>query len=122
MLSKCVVLDKKYTVVGDAVLNAAATISTTVRGKPKSIRVKNRLLSEALKRSGISVVGRHDYHELAEIYEGIVGYAYLNLGFTFESLTKNLVDYLNSGDEGEAYINFLINLWREIKQKDVVLV
>lgn len=121
MLVRPVFLDKKYTVVGDAVLNAAATLSTVAAGRPKSVRVSNRLLSAAFKRLNIALPARHDQHELAEMYEGIVGFAYLKLGFTFESLSNTLISLLESGGEEEAYSKFIRLLLEKIEKEGVLV-
>ncbi|HLH45285.1 MAG TPA: ribonuclease III family protein [bacterium] len=116
MSAKPIFLDKKYTVVGDAVLNAAATVSTVAVGRPKSIRVKNRVLSQAFKRLDIAKPPRHDSHVLAEMYEGLVGFAYLDLGISFESLTSNLLKQIKNGRrEEEVYTEFLKTLFQEVK-------
>lgn len=113
-------LDKKYTVVGDAVLNAAATLNTVRAGRPRSVRVENRVLSEAFKRLKIQISRRHDSHELAEIYEGIVGFAYLKLGYTFEALSDSLISLIKSEGEEEAYTKFISQLLQELKREGVV--
>jgi hypothetical protein len=118
MSTKPIFLDKKYTVVGDAVLNAAATLSTVAVGHPKSIRVKNRVLSQAFKRLDIAKPPHHDSHVLAEMYEGLVGFAYLDLGISFESLTSNLLEQIKNGHkEEEVYTEFLKTLFEEVKRK-----
>lgn len=121
MLARPLFLDKKYTVVGDAILNAAATLSTVVVGRPRSVRVRNRLLSKAFKRLNIALPTRHDQHELAEMYEGIVGFAYLKLGFTFESLSNTLIYLLKGGCEEEAYTEFIRQLLEKIEKESAVV-
>lgn len=113
-------MDKKYTVVGDAVLNAVATLSTVASGRPKSVRVKNSVLSGAFRRLNVALPGRHDSHKLAEIYEGIVGFAYLDLGYSFETLSRTLISLLKTEDEEEAYTRFIRQLLEEIGRKGVV--
>ncbi|MEM0121103.1 MAG: ribonuclease III family protein [Thermoprotei archaeon] len=118
MSTKPIFLDKKYTVVGDAVLNAAATISTVAVGQPKSVRVKNSVLSQAFKRLAIAKPSHHDSHTLAEMYEGLVGYAYLDLGISFEGLTTSLLNQLQKTNcEEEAYAHFIQVLFEEVRKR-----
>jgi len=119
MSAKPPFLDKKYTVIGDALLNAAATLNTVIAGRPKSVRVRNKILSEAFKRAGIESKRRHDKHQLAEMYEGIVGFVYMNLNYSFESLSNLLIGLLNDNGEEEAYTKFIKGLLEEIKREGV---
>jgi hypothetical protein len=57
-LIRIVLDDKKYSIVGDALLNAAATLHSIDKGKPKSVRVKNTVLANALRQVGLSDIHR----------------------------------------------------------------
>ncbi|MEM3856996.1 MAG: ribonuclease III family protein [Thermoprotei archaeon] len=83
--------------MGDALLNTAATLHAVSMGEPRSIRVRNSVLSQAVKSLGLVRVGRHDTHKLADLYEGLVGYAYLRGKVKLEDLEEDI-----SSDPGYA--------------------
>jgi hypothetical protein len=115
-LIRIVLDDKKYSIVGDALLNAAATLHSIDKGKPKSVRVKNTVLANALRQVGLSDIHRRSKHKLADIYEAIVGYAYLNNLITLEDLRSIFVRFESERLDSDAFIatlNFLIGKIKE---------
>lgn len=96
--------------VGDALLNMAATLCTLSAGEAKSVRVKNSVLSEAVKAAGLGAIGRHDSHTLADLYEGAVGYAYLHGSLTVEEAASDMGSGANSDPaslRGSGYVKLL---------------
>jgi hypothetical protein len=109
--------NKEYSIAGDAVLNAVATIRTFDLGKPKSLRVKNSLLSEAIRIYGLQPKVRHDSHDMAELYEAIIGYAFINSVLTFEDILKAIREAGNSLESSETYVCLLKKIISAIRSK-----
>ncbi len=110
---------KHLAAVGDALINAAATLATLRSGPDagKSIRVRNSLLAEAVRLTGIKPRGRYSSHEIADIYEAVVGYAYLNSIIAFEEIHAELTKLLSSGSDQAAYIGLLSYTVDKIRSK-----
>lgn len=99
-------------------LNAVATISTIDLGKPKSLRVKNSLLSEAIRIYGLELRTRHDSHDMAELYEAIIGYAYINSIMTFEEILLAIKEAGDCLENPQTYARLLKKTISAIQSKE----
>jgi uncharacterized protein YfaQ (DUF2300 family) len=75
-----ILADHKLAALGDAYINLLYSLYLSIKmGSPTGDRADSRILSEALKRSGLKeqVASRADRHEQADAAEALMVYAWL---------------------------------------------
>ena len=99
--------DQNLAKLGDAYTNFVFSLYLSIKaGKPKGARAKSRLLSEALRRSGLReyVSSRVDRHGQADAVEALLVYVWLHGLVSISESLKILVEY---EDEVEAFSSLI---------------
>lgn len=99
--------DQNLAKLGDAYTNFVFSLYLSMKAeKPKGARAKSRLLSEALRRSGLRehVSSRVDRHGQADAVEALLVYVWLR---GLVSISESLKILLECEDEVEAFSSLI---------------
>lgn len=109
-----ILTDQKLAALGDAYVNFVYSMALSKRtGEPTGAKVDNRLLAEALKKSGLRnlLPSRTDRHKQADAAEALIVYAWvrdvmtIKEGISILEQRKNMV---------EAFCSFLLTARRRL--------
>ena len=90
-----ILIDKGLAQFGDSFLNFAYSIALTrTRGKPRGIKVQDKILAEAAVKAGLRKLlpRRVSKGEVANSVEALLGYAWLEQRVSLEEAVSHLSD------------------------------
>lgn len=108
-----VLLDKNLAKLGDAFVNFVySLVASTKRGEPTGVKVKSKILAEALKRAGLRSLlpNRIDKHTQADAVEAIMVYSWLQDIISIEECIEILSE---DEDPVEAFTNLLYKIMKK---------
>ena len=113
-----VLLDKELAGLGDAYVNFLYSIVVSQKsGHPKSAKVNNRILAEAVRKAGLRKLlpRRIDRHVLGDAAEALIVFAWLDNTVTFEDSLKVLSE---KDDAVEAFTVLLREILERLDKRD----
>jgi len=90
----CIVKDNRLSKLGDAVINFIASVSETVRlGIPTGLRVDNKMLTKAVRESGLRerLAHRRNRHMLGDAAEALIAYAWIKGNVTMGEYVETML-------------------------------
>ena len=112
-----VLMDQKLAKLGDAYVNFLYSLAVSKKdGEPTGIKVKGRLLSDALKKAGLRnlLPSRVDRHKQADAAEALIVYAWALGVMTMEEMLEILE---KTEDNVEAFCCLLQTAKLKIEEK-----
>lgn len=109
-----VLLDRELAGLGDTYVNFIYSLAMSQKSqRPVGAKVNNRILAEALKKSGLRKLLPHriDRHIQGNAAEAIIVFAWLTDVLSFEDCLKTLRE---NDNVTEAFANLLRNIWRKL--------
>jgi hypothetical protein len=113
-----VLLDKDLAGLGDAYVNFLYSLVVSQKsGHPKSAKVNNRILAEAVRKAGLRELlpRRIDRHVLGDAAEALIVFAWLDDTVTFEDSLKILGE---KNDAVEAFTALLHEILERLDKSD----